>query len=245
MVLEPSFMAWLIYVCLITSAGGWNSFAWNQGDLVYDAFKKYARRFSVFYLGGCEFMTKINTKRKDCTNYANSYFTAVLDELKPDIIFILSRAFTAKLRFNLTPFSLEKDIIFNDYMNTMKKLEKFAKKVYLLQALPSCTQHECAKNVWDYVRKNRPLEIVKKQLIDRDEFFARFRIEEVGKRCKKCEIIDYMPLLLDDSGRYLGYDPENGFLYLDGHNHLNDYAKERIRPLFNRLAEEFGKAMPV
>lgn len=58
-------------------------------------------------------------------------------------------------------------------------------------------------------------------------------------RCKKCEIIDYMPVLVDDYGHYLGYDPKTNLLFLDGINHFNRFGKERIQIVYDRLAEEF------
>lgn len=56
-------------------------------------------------------------------------------------------------------------------------------------------------------------------------------------RCRKCEIIDYLPLLVDENGRYLGYDAKTNLIYLDRNNHFTRFGKERIQILFNRLAE--------
>ncbi|EYB88892.1 hypothetical protein Y032_0240g3358 [Ancylostoma ceylanicum] len=81
-------------------------------------------------------------------------------------------------------------------------------------------------------------------LIERDEYFARLRIEEVAKRCQKCEIIDYYPVLVGSSGHYLGYNPYNNLLYLDNNNHFNRFGKEKIQPLFDQLSEKFNISIP-
>ncbi|CAJ0605587.1 unnamed protein product [Cylicocyclus nassatus] len=78
-------------------------------------------------------------------------------------------------------------------------------------------------------------------LIEKDEylFFARHRIWEIGKRCKNCEIVDYMPVLVDKKGHYLGYNSETNLMYLDCANHFNIFGKQRIQTVFDKLAKKF------
>ncbi|KAK6752098.1 hypothetical protein RB195_003486 [Necator americanus] len=92
----------------------------------------------------------------------------------------------------------------------------------------------------DYMNRIKEVEEVAKKdgLIKKDEFFARERISEVGRRCKKCEIIDYMPYLVDENGHYLGYNPKTNLMYYDTLNHFNRFGKERIQLLYNKLAKE-------
>ncbi|VDM65820.1 unnamed protein product [Strongylus vulgaris] len=133
------------------------------------------------------------------------------------------RAFVAKRRFNTIGYAIHEDAL-----------------IYLLQALPAC-KTGCAERAFEYLKKNKPLKDFNDELIYRDEFFARLRIEEVGKRCKNCELVDYMPALVDNTGRYLGYDPDANQFFLDDENHFNPFAKQRIQPIFDRLAGKFGK----
>ncbi|KHJ97129.1 hypothetical protein OESDEN_02906 [Oesophagostomum dentatum] len=207
------------------------------GDLVYNAFKDYSRHFSVFCLTGCEVMTK---SASDICKRENFDYSAMLKELKPDIIFVLSRVLTAKQKLD-TEKPIAEDKIFKDYMKRMKEMESIAKKVYLLQALPACVKG-CAKNVLKYAETNRNLNDIEEQLIDRDEYYARLRIAEIGRRCKKCEIIDYMPALVDDVGRYRGFDPVTNLVFVDGNNHFTRFGKKRIQSVYNRLAKEFGNS---
>ncbi|EYB96089.1 hypothetical protein Y032_0154g3027 [Ancylostoma ceylanicum] len=171
-----------------------------------------------------------------CGATRNYNYSAVLHTVEPDIVFVLLRSITTKTWFD-TENSLEEDAIFKEYMERMRLIESVAKKVYLLQALPSCIDG-CIQKAMDFTFSGKPLRDIEEGLIVRDDFFARQRISEVGRRCKKCEIIDYMPLLVDKNGRYLGYDPTTNLIYLDKNNHFTRFAKERIQILFNRLAEE-------
>lgn len=83
-----------------------NSYAGNQGDMVYSAFKDQSREFNIFFFSGlirscllslvktkpnfigCEFMTE--TDYPIC-RFPNFNYSMVLHELKPDIVFILTR----------------------------------------------------------------------------------------------------------------------------------------------------------
>ncbi|KAL6740239.1 hypothetical protein Aduo_013613 [Ancylostoma duodenale] len=112
------------------------------------------------------------------------------------------------------------------------------KKVYILQAFPSCIEGNL-KIVHEFTNKGRPLKEIQERLIWKDDFFARLRIQEVGKRCRNCELIDYVPMLLDEHGHYLGYNPKNNLVFIDSANHLTRFAKEFVQPLFDRLAEDF------
>ncbi|KIH66150.1 acyltransferase [Ancylostoma duodenale] len=139
----------------------------------------------------CEVMTW--TPKAKCWRRVN--YTAMVQELKPDIVFVMSRSFMAKAPFD-TMKPIDGDKIFQDHLSRMTVFEKIAKK---------------------------------EGLIRRDDFFARQRIQEVGKRCRKCEIMDYLPVLVDGNGHYLGYNPKNNLMYLDDHNHFTRFGKERIQ----------------
>ncbi|EYB89394.1 hypothetical protein Y032_0232g3029 [Ancylostoma ceylanicum] len=178
-----------------------NSFACNQGDMVYKSFKKYARKFNIFCLSACEVMTW--TSSRICDVRVN--YTAMLHELKPDVVFLMSRGLAAKEPFNPRK-PLDEDRIFQNQLRRLLEIESIAKK---------------------------------EGIIGRDDFFARERINELGRRCRKCEVFDYLPLLVDRNGHYRGYNPENNLMYLDNSNHFNRFGKQRLQPLFDRLAAEF------
>ncbi|KAL6743953.1 hypothetical protein Aduo_016934 [Ancylostoma duodenale] len=211
-----------------------NSFACNQGDVIYNAFKRHARKFNIFCLSACEIMTE--SSADICERRIN--YTAMVEELKPDVVFLISRSINAKEMFDTTrPY--DDDKIFKDHMEMMNKIEGLTKKVYILQALPSCFL-SCALIAQEFTRKGKALYEIKRGMIAQDAFFARERIAEVGKRCQKCEVIDYMPFLVSKNGHYFGYNERNNLLYLDNSNHLTRFAKERIQILYNRLADKFS-----
>ncbi|EYC32657.1 hypothetical protein Y032_0002g1026 [Ancylostoma ceylanicum] len=178
-----------------------NSYAFNQADVIYNAFRNHSRELTFFSFSGCEFLMETNPK---ICQYHNYNYSFILHALKPDIVFVLTRPLDGRVRFDpMKP--IDEDKIFNDYMNRINQVEEVAKK---------------------------------DGLIKRDEVFVRERITEVGKRCKKCEIIDYLTYLVDDDGQYLGYNPKTNIMYYDTINHFNRFGKERIQALYNRLANE-------
>ncbi|RCN47368.1 hypothetical protein ANCCAN_06656 [Ancylostoma caninum] len=198
-----------------------NSFACNQAELVYNSFKSYSRHFSVFCLAGCEVLTRATYR---CFKPDFNY-TVIFQELKPDIVFVLTRAMTSKKIVN-NKIPIVEDKIFKDYMMRISEMEKIAKKIYVLQALPTCRKG-CLRKAMAFTKEGRFLRNINKlRLIT---YF----------RCKKCEIIDYKPVLVDDRGHYLGYDPKTNLMFLDGINHFNRFGKERIQTVYNRLAKEF------
>ncbi|RCN47365.1 hypothetical protein ANCCAN_06653 [Ancylostoma caninum] len=172
---------------------------------------------------------------KEVNNSLQVFYT-----FKPDIVFVLIRSMKTSKKWLNTSEPIKEDLIFRDYMNRMSEMEGVARKVYLLQALPSCVD-ACTQKALDFTSAGRPLRDLKEDLINRDDFFARMRISEVGRRCKKCEIIDYLPLLVDENGRYLGYDAETNLMFLDDINHFTRFGKERIQIVFNQLAKKFGE----
>ncbi|CAJ0605688.1 unnamed protein product [Cylicocyclus nassatus] len=208
-----------------------NSFACNQGDIIYKAFKQYARQFNIFCIPRCEMFSH------NCGISFN--FTHVVEELKPEVVFMIDRAFTMKAPLNVSK-PIDEDRVFGLFLKTLKFLEKTTKKVYILQALPSCI-FDCAYKAVDYLRNGKALNTIEDGLIIKNEFFffARHRIWEIGKRCKNCEIVDYMPVLVDKKGHYLGYDTETNLMYLDYNNHFNTFGKQRIQTVFDELARKF------
>ncbi|CAJ0605608.1 unnamed protein product [Cylicocyclus nassatus] len=209
-----------------------NSFACNQGDVIYKAFKRYARQFNIFCLPRYEMFYP------NCPIPFN--FTHIVKELKPEVVFVIDRAVITKAPLNVSE-PIDDDRVFGLFMKTLKLLEKTTRKVYILQALPSC-KLGCAHRAVNYLQNGRPLNTIKDGLIEKDEFFffARHRIWEIGKRCKNCEIVDYMPELVDKKGHYLGYNPETNLMYLNCNNHFNTFGKQRIQLVFDELAKKFA-----
>ncbi|KAL6737729.1 hypothetical protein Aduo_011348 [Ancylostoma duodenale] len=210
-----------------------NSYAFNQGGQIYNAFKNHSREFNFLSFPGCDILTATSPEYCHVQNYNYSF---ILNALKPDILFVITRVLDGRVRFDpMKP--IDEDKTFNDYMNRMNQFEEVVKKVYLLQALSTCIVG-CARKAMEFTTDKRPLSDIKDGLIKREEVFPRARIWEVGKRCKSCEIIDCLPYVVDDDGQYLGYNPKTNIMYYDSSNHFNRFGKERIQGLYTNLANE-------
>ncbi|VDO91958.1 unnamed protein product [Heligmosomoides polygyrus] len=89
------------------------------------------------------------------------------------------------------------------------------------------------------ISKKKPLRDIGAKLILADDALARTRLEKLRWRCTKCELIDYLPALVNKDGIYRGYDNETNILYIDKNNHLTQFAKERVQPIFDEIASRF------
>ncbi|VDL78011.1 unnamed protein product [Nippostrongylus brasiliensis] len=166
-------------------------------------------------------------------------YIEIVEELKPNLVFILDRKVVAK-KLNVTK-TLDNDYVFMQHLYNLVSIEQIADKVFILDALPSC-QLSCSTMALDFMMKgNRPLRDIGSWLILDDDKPARMRHKELRKRCKKCELIDYLPALADDDGVYRGYDRKANLIYIDELNHLNTFGIQRVKPLFDRLAERVEK----
>ncbi|EYB88884.1 hypothetical protein Y032_0240g3356 [Ancylostoma ceylanicum] len=212
-----------------------NSYACNQGEVVYNAFKKHARKFNVFCLEDCEVL--VTTIAKICKHPPN--YTAIVEELQPDVVFLMSRAISAKFPFES---AIDDDWVFRDHMKAVTEIESIAKKLYILQALPSC-HLSCSKKAQEFTRKGAPLYQIYVRYFDYEVAISTFFTSKLY-RCQKCELIDYYPLLVGPSGHYQGYNSFNNLMYLDDNNHFNRFGKERIQVVFDRLSEKFNISVP-
>uniref|UniRef100_A0A1I7XV89 Acyl_transf_3 domain-containing protein n=1 Tax=Heterorhabditis bacteriophora TaxID=37862 RepID=A0A1I7XV89_HETBA len=99
-----------------------NSYACNQGELVYNSFKKHAKQFHTYCLPGCEVLMQSGSWCEQVVN-----FTDVFEAFKPDVLFLMHRLIEGKLPFNESE-SLDNDSIFQQYMIRLKYYEQTAKK---------------------------------------------------------------------------------------------------------------------
>ncbi|WKY13963.1 hypothetical protein Q1695_004640 [Nippostrongylus brasiliensis] len=214
-----------------------NSFACNQADMVHSAFKRIYSNFYVLCLMICEVLSK--TDDALCKTRVN--YIEIVEELKPNLVFILDRKVVTKEVNDTKAF--DNDYVFMQHLYNLASIEHVADKVFILDALPSC-RLSCCTMALDFMMKgNKPLRDIGSWLILNDDKPARMRHKELRKRCKKCELIDYLPALLDDDGVYRGYDPDTNLMYVDEVNHLNIFAKQRLQPLFDSLAERVEAAV--
>nr|CDJ89799.1 Protein OAC-10 [Haemonchus contortus] len=192
----------------------------NLGPVVYDAFKRHARHFDILSLKGCDMMTK---HQKGKCKIAVNYMT-MLNELKPEVIFVLQSHIVSKRVMPDAAKNIDEDDVFREQLARLTNMEKFAKKVYILQALPTLN-----RNNYDLIYTHNSIRELKERLVKNDEISTRKRIEELKKRCSKCEIIDIKPALVDSENRYLGYDPLTNLLFIDQWNNFTRSGRDRVR----------------
>ncbi|VDO81806.1 unnamed protein product [Heligmosomoides polygyrus] len=158
-------------------------------------------------------------------------YTEIVEKLRPNVVFILDRHLLGKRRLTEDP-----DVIFLQQMYNLMNIERLTDKVFILQPLPSCVL-SCVTTALDFmIWKKKPLRDIGTKLIVVDDAVARKRLEELRRRCTKCELIDYLPALVNKDGIYRGYDNETNLLYLDNDNHLSRFGKERVQPIFDEIA---------
>ncbi|VDL73403.1 unnamed protein product [Nippostrongylus brasiliensis] len=208
-----------------------NSFACNQADMVHNAFKRLYSNFYVFCLDTCEVLSI--TDDELCKTRVD--YIDIIKDLQPNLVFILDRKIAVKKVNDTKAFN--NDFVFMQHLYNLVSIEQVADKVFILEPLPSC-ELSCGTLALDFMMKgNRPLRGIGSWLISKDDKYARMRHKELRKRCRKCELIDYLPVLKNDDGVYRGYDRETNIMYLDESNHLNKFGKQRVQPLFDRLAK--------
>ncbi|VDO45578.1 unnamed protein product [Haemonchus placei] len=176
---------------------------------------------------GCDVM--VRHQEASCNVTVN--YTDVLDTLKPEVIFVLQRHIGSKKPI---VSNIDKDNIFMEQLARLKKLEKVAKKVYILQAVPSKRRNRQRRY---RLKKTVPKPLDRKErMIVNDDTFARKRIEKLGKRCTKCEIIDIKPVLVKSQRDSEGYDK---LMYVTEWNNLNRIGRERASEVLKEFAEKF------
>ncbi|KAK6017337.1 hypothetical protein OSTOST_17144 [Ostertagia ostertagi] len=109
-----------------------DNYAINLGPMVYDAFYEHANEFNILTLKGCD--TMVRHQKPNCKVKVN--YTEMLETLKPDVIFVLQRHLVAKKKLNYEVL-IDDDEVFQEQLAKLNKMEQIAKKVYILQALPS------------------------------------------------------------------------------------------------------------
>ncbi|VDL74206.1 unnamed protein product [Nippostrongylus brasiliensis] len=204
--------------------------AMNLGRTLYYEFRKHAREFNIFSIEGCDPM--LTERRPEfCKTEVN--YTDILQTLRPDVIFVLSRSAVDREDFNETK-SVDSDRVYQEQLKRLKEMERIAKKVYILQALPSLNTDK-----YPLLYTVTPVRKLKDRLIKKDDKFARRRIKELRRKCRKCELIDIKPALLDHKQRYCGFDQDTNLMYIDQRDLFTRSGRGRIRGVFAKVAKEF------
>ncbi|PAV84942.1 hypothetical protein WR25_08499 [Diploscapter pachys] len=138
---------------------------------------------------------------------------------------------------------IEEDPIYQQHLKKLKYFESapYLKKIYILTAFPSCIQ-SCAQVAIDWLKnEHKPLKEVGEKFVENDDEYGRARYEALVKNCKKCEVIDYKDILRNEDGKFTMYDDRMNVMYQDNVGHFNVYGRERIKPVYEKLAKKFAE----
>ncbi|CAI5444281.1 unnamed protein product [Caenorhabditis angaria] len=212
-----------------------NSWAANQGQLIYDECKDKAKIILQGSAYGCEpfYPSKNDTKCKK--NF--TYFEERVREFEPDYAFHLTRHISYGEEFS---GNYQTDQVYQTMLKQMKIMTKYIKrKFFILDAIPWIVEGQVRK-ITDYIKKNVSfVEIDKKYTNFTNFVFARERYAQLFKDCgNKCERIDYIEeFYRNDTGTYRFFD-DRGFSYMTSANHLSPHGLEKIRHVFTEICDK-------
>ncbi|PAV84164.1 hypothetical protein WR25_17168 [Diploscapter pachys] len=111
--------------------------------------------------------------------------------------------------------------------------------------MPTCPPYKCTTRMNEYMKKEKkPLSTAGDRFVIHDEENARIRLKKLAKTCKKCELYDVMPMLVNKNGTITWYDDTMNLSFMDDHLHLTKFGRIKVKPLFKRMAQKFTKQFP-
>ncbi|KAF1757824.1 hypothetical protein GCK72_014281 [Caenorhabditis remanei] len=151
-------------------------------------------------------------------------FVDFLESAKPDYAFIFTRFFATGSPFENNDTDLETDSTYKEMITQIDQFTPHIKKM--------------AKDL----KNGRKLEEIYREIVQVDTYkLARFRTESMVKKCgSKCELIDYEPLLFNQTANRFEFFDSKGFLYFTGANHLSAHGMELVRPIFSELCNKLS-----
>ncbi|PAV61367.1 hypothetical protein WR25_26375 [Diploscapter pachys] len=219
-----------------------NSWACNQGGIVYEAFRHIIKEFYAFCLVACEPLIE---KQSPNICFQAIKWEKVVSHVQPDLVIMLHRPIIGKGSFNDVT-QLQTDDVYQQHLRVTQWYESqgYIKKIYILQAMPIC-HWQCTKLMNDFMEnEKKPLKEFGNQLVVYDDYFERKRFEKLAEDCKICELYDYLPLLRNKDGNLTFYDESTNLVFMDDTNHLNKFGRDKVKIIYNQLAESFTKEFP-
>uniref|UniRef100_A0A8R1HNV2 SGNH domain-containing protein n=1 Tax=Caenorhabditis japonica TaxID=281687 RepID=A0A8R1HNV2_CAEJA len=184
---------------------------------------------------GCEPLAA-TPKDKGCVKKL-AEFVKFIESAKPDYAFMFTRFFAVADPFDKNNTDLEKD---RTYLEMRSQLNKFLpsikKKLFILDSFPRAKSSYIG-NIAKDLKKGKKIEEVSKSILSPSGYErGRLRHAALIKECNgKCELIDYLPLLWNNSTRMLQYFDNTGFSYFTTPNHLSAHGIELVRPIYTKI----------
>ncbi|KAL6733112.1 hypothetical protein Aduo_003793 [Ancylostoma duodenale] len=206
-----------------------NAFACNQANLIYTTFASFIREFHVLCLEACVDLP-LSEACEDRINYS-----ALLDKLRPDYIFILARSHNPTVVGNI----LKEDAIFVESLQQLNLFSKRAQKVYVLRPLPPC-QLRCASYAMFRTRGDFVAKLGNNFMVYKD-FDGRETVDQAIHGCTNCEVVDYLNVFTSAITNFLGFVPSTNRMVLNDENNLNQYGLEVVLPVYERISNDLRR----
>ncbi|WKY03237.1 hypothetical protein Q1695_004744 [Nippostrongylus brasiliensis] len=217
-----------------------NSYAANAAELIYDTFGNVSSNISKFSQSSCEVLVRSNTR---CQKAFDSYLNYV-KKLKPDVLLIVCRMFKMSERLNK---SVSDDTILSEARSRLKEYSSVVKKrIFVLDAMSGVQSNhigELNKRLEKQRNSTKSIEVMHSSPVENEKYInGQRRNAELAKSCPSCVFYTYVDALSDENGKMILHDPITKLSFFTGGSHLTAAGLERVRPVYERLAEELSNS---
>ncbi|KAJ1363876.1 hypothetical protein KIN20_023833 [Parelaphostrongylus tenuis] len=213
-----------------------NSYATNQGRIVYESCRNSDTEVRVYSQPGCEVLTE-TTEYVHC-QHSRRLFYKVVREYEPNVLFILTRHTQLIESLKTTA-----ETVVDNAAAILNELSRIVTdRIFVLNAIPIPTrtfEHDHtvamrAGKVLDqeiYLNKTLNLEMV------------RQTVRRIVSLCSKCRVIDYAQVFAVN-GTFHMFDDQTQLAYLNGYWHFTHHGLNQLRPFFKRICDEISYTNP-
>ncbi|CAD6192424.1 unnamed protein product [Caenorhabditis auriculariae] len=215
-----------------------NSWAANNGKLIYDECRDKARNMSLYSSYGCE--PTYPTHNQERCKESFTTFVNNLKSIKPDILFIIYRPISLMEPFK-THIVTDDEIYKVAKDQLLKYRELVKKKIFLLDSIPRSDRY-IVKMINKALRENIPIhqELLTDPVSVAGNIAARMRTAQLLQDCgPKCERIDLEPVFRDENGTgVFRMADDKGLVYFSASHHLSLHGFEVVRPVYRDICSK-------
>ncbi|RCN52286.1 hypothetical protein ANCCAN_01719 [Ancylostoma caninum] len=210
-----------------------NSYATNQGRIVYEMCHSSEVEVKIFTIAACEVIAK-STQFEHCQNSHEKSLEAV-KAYKPDVLFILAR-YTDMVDVPEKASKTGLEDIVKEAASRLNELsQSVTDHVYVLNAIPR--PHRAFHRLHTIAFRQHISQKPAKFLNSTSGIeLARRRVAKSVSMCSKCSIIDYQPVFTFNDTFHL-YDSVTNVDFMNGYWHLTPLGLHRLRPFFRDICD--------
>ncbi|KAE9416173.1 hypothetical protein Angca_000905 [Angiostrongylus cantonensis] len=211
-----------------------NSFAANQGRIVYESCASSDVEVKIFSQAGCEVLAA--SKSYHHCHDSRKIFREAVQEYNPDVLFILTRH-TQLMQMLMTTQATE--MVLENAGAVLHDLSQVVKhRVFVLNTIP----YPARTFEFDHTAAMRA---GKKRFISKELNVTKVRaaVERVVSSCMKCRVIDYEQVFTVN-GTFHMFDDRTQLAYVNGYWHFTKHGLNQLRPFFRRICDEISFTNP-